>query len=205
MEENVIPPDQDNPDPDPNLKQEPDLIITPNDLRFPLLTAKSQLCGMPLIDEDVLVINKLREVMGKIGENAVGLAAVQIGIPRQMFIMKRNNGTIIECINPVILNYSRECSNKFEGCLSLPKLAFAIKRPKTVTLQWFDMSGQLQQDRFMGMEAKIVCHEMDHLSGRTITYYAEKLYDKQDRMNEERKRLKKERKAKRRRLAKMRR
>jgi peptide deformylase len=185
--------------------QPPELIITPGDLRFPLLEMKSQLCDIPLSAEDAAIVERMKELLITMGENAVGLAGTQIGITKCVFIMKCKDGTIIECINPIILNQSADYSNKFEGCLSLPKVMFKIKRPKEITLSYFDSMGANHTRVFSGIDAKIVAHEMDHLNGRLISCHAERALEKHERLIEEQKRIKKAKKERRRKLSKMRR
>lgn len=181
----------------------PPLVITHFDMRFPVLEQKSLPCDIPLAQEDLEVVNRMKEELTRLGDNAVGLAGVQIGIARAIFVMKRTDGSIIECINPRIVSQSHERSRKPEGCLSLPNMLAIIGRPKSVTLFYYDAFGSDHTTEFHGMEAKIVAHEMDHLNGSLITSYMEVEMEKRKRLLSERHEAKKRAKDKRRRMAKI--
>jgi peptide deformylase len=181
----------------------PPLIITHFDLRFPVLEQKSLPCDIPLNPEDAAIVTRMKEELVKLGDNAVGLAGVQIGIARSVFVMKRNDGSIIECVNPRIVSRSHEQSRKPEGCLSLPNVMAVIGRPKSLVLHYYDTLGTDYTTEFHGMEAKIVCHEMDHLNGSIITGHLEQQMEKNRRLLSERHEAKKRSKNKRRRLAKI--
>jgi peptide deformylase len=89
----------------------------------------------------------------------VGLAAPQIGIPKNVFIAFKEvfiNPRIIEASTATIV--SREC------CCSLDGL-YQINRPKSVTLIWTNISRQLQRRSFDDAMACVIEHECDHLRG----------------------------------------
>lgn len=178
-------------------------IITHQDMRFPVLQQKSMMCDFPLSEEDRQIVDKMKEHLAKLGENAVGIAAVQIGVARNLFVMRRNDGSIIECVNPYIEFKSIERSKKPEGCLSLPEVFGNISRPKSITLSYYDSYGGRYLTEFTGLEAKIVAHEMDHLSGVMIINHMEADMEKNHRLEEERKLSKQKAKDKRRKMAKI--
>jgi peptide deformylase len=113
-------------------------------------------------------------------EEAAGLAAIQIGVPRRIFLLrngydkKKERAENNVYINPVIISKSRELKNGTEACLSIPGMHASFKRPKQVTLEYFDLNGDLQRETFTGFWARAVMHEMDHLDGRLITVHLEK-------------------------------
>jgi len=181
----------------------PPLIITHFDMRFPVLEQKSLPCDIPLAPEDLSIVQKMKEELVKLGDDAVGLAGVQIGIARSLFIMKRTDGSVIECINPTIVSASRAVTRKAEGCLSLPNMVAMIARPKAVVLSYFDIFGMQHTTEFRGLEAKIVAHEMDHLSGRMINDHMERQMEKNERLNDERDYRINKAKEKRRKMAKI--
>ncbi len=178
------------------------LIITHYDMRFPVLEQKSLQCDLPLAAEDAAIVDRMKRELAGMGEEAVGLAAVQIGIARMLFVMKRNDGTILTCINPRIISRSKEFTRKAEGCLSLPNMMAVIERPKSILLSYFDTFGFEYQTEFNGFEAKIVSHEMDHLEGRLINYHMDYQMAKTERLNNERQLSKDKAKDKRRAAAK---
>lgn len=154
-------------------------IITPNDVeRFPLLECQSQPCSLPISDVDAAMIGKMDAVLDVLGDTAAGLAAVQVGYPKRIFLL-RENGTNRAFINPVIVSQSQEMKKDGEACLSLPGFGAVFKRPKRVELQYHELDGAVKREVFEGFWARAICHEMDHLNGVLITHHLEKEVAKQ--------------------------
>jgi|APGre2960657404_1045060.scaffolds.fasta_scaffold07590_4 peptide deformylase len=147
------------------------MIITHIDEKFPLLQAESQPCGFPLSDTDIEVIKNMDAHINSLGDHAVGLAAVQIGYPKKIFLIRNKNGNKL-FINPMILQKSGKCK-KIEGCLSLPGFSTITNRPKSVRLSFFDINGVEHVETFNGLEARIVMHEMEHLEGTLLSSHLE--------------------------------
>jgi peptide deformylase len=85
-------------------------------------------------------------------------------------------------INPKILRKKGK-QTAFEGCLSLPGLELEIKRPQKVEVEYCVLDkkekiqsgslgkiGDFQKRKIKteGLAARIICHEIDHLDGKTI-------------------------------------
>ena len=162
-------------------------IITPNDPeRWPLLEMQSQACDLPISSDDEQVIGFMDALLDQLNDEAAGLAAIQVGYPRRIFLLRNGvdeNGHVENnvYINPVILAVSREQKADGEACLSLPGMGARFKRPKSVTLGYFDISGSWQTETFTGFFARAVMHEMDHLNGILIASHLEKEIAKQPR------------------------
>jgi peptide deformylase len=99
----------------------------------------------------------------KLGPSVVGLAAPQVGRNLRVFIVE---GKIF--VNPEITWTPREGKDRAaEGCLSLPLTqSWPVWRPYGCRLKYQDMLGETYEEKFNGMRAKIIMHEMDHLEGR---------------------------------------
>ena len=52
-----------------------------------------------------------------------------------------------------------------EGCLSVPEVWAPVRRPETVMVNAYDLSGTETNEEISGMFARIVQHELDHLNG----------------------------------------
>jgi peptide deformylase len=159
-------------------------IITFHDqARWPLLEVESQSCGFPLNESDMAVIESMDQLLDVLDHEAAGLAAVQIGYPKRIFMLRsydeNNNGVNTAYINPVILSHSNEMKRDGEACLSLPGMGAMIPRPKSLTLQFSDIDGVVKTEIFEGFYARCVSHEMDHLEGKLISHHLEKLLNKQ--------------------------
>lgn len=103
----------------------------------------------------------------------VGLAAPQIGVSYRVFITKPwEKSKIRVFINPEIIKQSVELTdgvperdNKFEGCLSIPKIWGKVQRLSSLTLRFQDESGKTHEENFQGFLATIIQHETDHTNG----------------------------------------
>lgn len=156
-------------------------IITHNDHdRFPILEALSQECSVPLTETDINHIERMDAILTELGDGAAGLAAVQIGYPKRIFLLRQNDENRV-FINPVVIGSNTEKRRRPEACLSLPGLVVRTERPKSLVLKYLDLHGQEQKETFEGFWAQAVCHEMDHLNGTLIAQHLQKQYDNQPR------------------------
>ena len=73
------------------------------------------------------------------------------------------------------MNYSKETVVMEEGCLSLPKQFADIERPQSITVRYLNESNKVIQKRKNGLEARILQHEIDHLSGKLFVDYLSSL------------------------------
>jgi peptide deformylase len=94
----------------------------------------------------------------------VGLAANQVGILQNILIL-HNDGKRLEFINPKIIRSGGEVTD-IEGCLSCPNEYGKVKRPQTVEVTAFNRQGNLFSLVLQDLDARIVCHETDHLVGK---------------------------------------
>lgn len=104
----------------------------------------------------------------------VGIAAPQIGVSLRVFVIGiwdyDRAGKIvydppIVYINPKILSYSEEEVYYDEGCLSIPRIYYEVKRPRDVVIQAQDENGNVFQQELTGYHARAFLHENDHLNG----------------------------------------
>lgn len=100
--------------------------------------------------------------------DGVGLAAPQIGDQRRV-ILCRDPGRMHEpplvLVNPVIEAATGPRVSIEEGCLSFPGLYLRLWRPQSVQVRYRDLDGKRQQFRAVGLLARIIQHEVDHLEG----------------------------------------
>lgn len=101
--------------------------------------------------------------------NGAGLAAVQVGVLRRIFIVAVDD-VYYECINPVIVKESGKQLGQ-EGCLSVKNKYGTVERPMKVVLKAFDRYGKPFTVHASGFLARAICHEYDHLNG---TLYIDK-------------------------------
>ncbi len=108
------------------------------------------------------LVEDMKETMIK--ADGVGIAAVQVGILRQIFVIDID-GDIQEFINPVLHDHSKEMQTGQEGCLSCPNKYGDVTRPMRVSVTAQNVNGEWFTRKLDGLYARCACHENDHLSG----------------------------------------
>lgn len=106
----------------------------------------------------------------------IGLAAPQIAVMSRMLVMdcaKEEDATPepMVLINPEVVWSSEERNVYEEGCLSIPEQYAEVERPTEVEVTWTDLDGQSKRERFDGLWATCVQHEIDHLDGKLFIDY----------------------------------
>ena len=110
--------------------------------------------------------------------NGIGLAAIQIGIPKRIIVMdisKDANKNPMFFVNPLIKNKDKEKTTYEEGCLSVPNYFAEVERPKYCEVEYLDYSGESKTLKADGLLATCIQHEMDHLEGILFIDYLSKL------------------------------
>ena len=127
-------------------------------------------------DEQELM-NDMLETM--YAADGIGLAAIQIGIPKRIIVMdickEENKKEPKYFINPIIKNKDSVRATYEEGCLSVPKQFADIDRPSKCEVEYLDYNGQKQLLKAEGLLATCIQHEMDHLEGILFIDYLSKL------------------------------
>ncbi|WP_040610830.1 peptide deformylase [Oceaniovalibus guishaninsula] len=106
----------------------------------------------------------------------IGLAAPQVGSNARLLVMdcikdKDAAPRPMVLLNPAIEWTSDEDSTYEEGCLSIPDQFADVTRPAEVDVSWMGLDGQQHRERFSGLWATCVQHEIDHLNGRLFIDY----------------------------------
>ena len=127
--------------------------------------------------EEQILMDDMLETMYK--ANGIGLAAIQIGVPKRIIVMdiskndQENNPMYF--VNPVIKNKNKEFSTYEEGCLSVPNQFAEVDRPATCEIEYLDYYGEKKLLEANGLLATCIQHEMDHLEGILFIDYLSKL------------------------------
>ncbi len=99
----------------------------------------------------------------------IGLAAIQIGVPRRMLVIDlAKDGEEKQpqvFINPEIIASSDARSVYEEGCLSIPEYYAEVERPAEVEVAYLDREGKESRVKAEGLLATCLQHEIDHLNG----------------------------------------
>lgn len=113
------------------------------------------------------MVDTMREELG------VGLAAPQVSVMRRMFVAEPEPGRVYYMINPEIY-FEEGSEEEYEGCLSVPGLIGIVERPQKIKIRALDRDGVEQDYEFEGFDARVMCHENDHLNG---VLYTDKAHD----------------------------
>lgn len=98
--------------------------------------------------------------------NGIGLAAPQVGCLEQLIVAEVNSHQI-RWINPEILESNgSDCMT--EGCLSVPGVSVAVRRPLQIWTRALTSDGTKVEQKLDGLAARVVQHEIDHLKGILI-------------------------------------
>jgi peptide deformylase len=99
----------------------------------------------------------------------LGLAANQVFLPYRIVVInptgdpqQRDREEVL--LNPVILERKGTIEGE-EGCLSFPGLFQKIRRAKTVSVQAYNLRGEVIDKVVSELEARLWQHEVDHLDG----------------------------------------
>jgi peptide deformylase len=167
------------------------LITIENTEKFQLLRARSQECLEPF-SQYKEEIKLMADTLDSLKEEALGLAAVQVGVPLRMFMLRRGDINWLY-INPTVVSCSNTKSTRPESCLSIPNFVVNVPRPKQTTIKYFDLEGREHQETFTGLFSRVFWHENDHLNGILLDVHLKKLVDK----HEKKQKIKRMEKAKR--------
>jgi len=122
------------------------------------------------IDDSIVgIITDMFETMHN--ANGVGLAANQIGLNKQIFVVDISpvegyeNYKPVAMINPTIISKSDETTSMEEGCLSIPELRAEVLRPKSVFVSFYDVNMREHTIEADELFARVIQHEYDHLQG----------------------------------------
>ena len=98
----------------------------------------------------------------------IGLAAPQVGSDQRLAVVDLSVGedatALKVVINPEIVEESGRDVDS-EGCLSIPGISEKVGRPFAVRVVAQDLAGEPFEIAAEDLEARALCHEIDHLNG----------------------------------------
>jgi peptide deformylase len=111
-------------------------------------------------------------------EEGIGLAAIQVGIPKNIIVVDIDNQEEhpsfeypMCLINPQISAASNKTCSMQEGCLSVPGEYVKVVRPSSIFVQYLNLDGQMCNITAEGLLARVIQHECDHLKGKLLIDY----------------------------------
>lgn len=155
----------------------------------PVLRDKARALSVEEIRSDAVrkIIADMKSALSK-ESDGIALAAPQIGIPLQIFIISdellamadktyKKTGSDLVFFNPKITKLSKEKVQIEEGCLSVRWLYGVTKRSTKASISYLDQNGEKKERGGSGILAQIFQHECDHLNGILFTDIALELWE----------------------------
>lgn len=101
--------------------------------------------------------------------DGIGLAAPQVAVGKQLIVVDTDpeepaNQPII-LLNPKIRRHSDDLALGQEGCLSIPGVYLDVRRPAQIEVAYKDEQGRPKVIVATDLLARVIQHEMDHLTG----------------------------------------
>jgi len=127
--------------------------------------------SVPVKAIDANLRKTVREMFDLMYEaNGIGLAANQVALPYQLFLINltadaNEKEHEMVFINPVIKKRRGGTVVGEEGCLSFPELYGPVERSAEITVEAYNLSGQLMSYELDDLAARAVQHENDHIEG----------------------------------------
>ena len=114
------------------------------------------------------IVKDMYEIMHK--ANGIGLSAIQIGIPLQIFVIdanieKQNFHFKKTFINPLIKELKGTKIKQYEGCLSVPQIVSLVERNSEIVLEYYDEKMEYHKETL-----KVIKHKLYNMN---MTIYME--------------------------------
>jgi len=119
-----------------------------------------------VFDEELFsVIQDLKDTIDKYKVNA--MSAIQIGIAMSVIVLKEDDGTFLEIINPRIIRKSGLVDST-ESTLYFPNVTHDMKRFEKLKLIYQDREGNQHSLSADGKKAKLLQRKIDYVFGGTL-------------------------------------
>ena len=119
------------------------------------------------INDDIIELISTMYLYG-----GIGLAGPQINIMKRIIVWdhqwietKKKYKNLHLMINPEIIENSEEDIALYESCLSIPEVIGPVYRSKEIKVRYIDSSLEIKEEKFDGIDARVIQHEIDHLDG----------------------------------------
>ncbi|HEX9102427.1 MAG TPA: peptide deformylase [Polyangia bacterium] len=145
-------------------------------VKYPDNFLRQATASVGAVDDEIrkLVADMVETMYSK---NGAGLAAIQVGSDKRIFIVEASvaggdeNDHPIVFINPTIEWLSDDTETSDEGCLSFPGIYVPIKRSLRARVRATGLDGQEFVAEGEGLYARAMQHEHDHLINKLLIDY----------------------------------
>jgi len=115
-------------------------------------------------NEDMSFIKIMKEAL-IMSLSGVGIAASQIGVLKNVIVVRPYGNIMETMINPKIISHSEEVTEGIEGCLSYPGVFGNVQRFARITVSFINFKFKEQVSEFSNFPAIVIQHEVDHNLG----------------------------------------
>jgi peptide deformylase len=145
-------------------------------VKYPDNFLRQPTAAVAAVDDEIkkLVADMVETMYSK---NGAGLAAIQVGSDKKIFIVEASvaggdeNDHPIVFINPTIEWLSDDTETSDEGCLSFPGIYVPIKRSLRARVRATGLDGKEFVAEGEGLYARAMQHENDHLENKLLIDY----------------------------------
>tara|TARA_B100000131_G_scaffold102069_1_gene99064 strand:+ start:11341 stop:12051 length:711 start_codon:yes stop_codon:yes gene_type:complete len=132
----------------------------------------------PTSPETRMLARDLLDTM--IAEFGLGLAAPQVGEAKSICVVKKSFASVsdlpedpllsdtIVLVNPVVTPIGSETFKWKEACLSVKGIEEEVSRHKKISLQYYNLAGEMKTLILEGQMSGVIQHETDHLIGKVF-------------------------------------
>lgn len=148
-------------------------LVTEPDPRYSQISDRLRQRCAPIAAFDDALLNLERDLYETLdAEHGVGLAAPQVGVLRQICVIRIPAGyeyedspeTRLTLINPEVMRAGGQ-EMDVEGCLSFPELIGDVPRYTSITVRSHTTDGKRVKIKAHDYLARVMQHEIDHLNG----------------------------------------
>tara|TARA_A100001388_G_C28755608_1_gene494780 strand:+ start:963 stop:1463 length:501 start_codon:yes stop_codon:yes gene_type:complete len=141
-------------------------------LKYPNSRLREKAKTVEVFDERIKdIVTNMIDTM--IDAKGIGLAATQVDIHLRIVVIDisedYSSPTIF--INPEMKITDETPKSYTEGCLSIPGIQEPVERPTEVLVNAFDQEGNSFEQKYTGLMATCIQHEIDHLNGKLFIDY----------------------------------
>ena len=105
------------------------------------------------------------DMLKTIETTGLGLSGPQVGLSKNIFVMRLKSGDNLICINPKVTPRG-DFQHHEEGCLSFPNIYGPVSRQVKCLLQYEEpVTGEWRDIELEGYDSFCAQHEYDHLQG----------------------------------------
>lgn len=115
------------------------------------------------VSEDAATARDLLDTLQAHSSHCVGMAANMIGV-NKCIIAVLDGASLLPMLNPVISKRSAKTYYAVESCLSVPGEQ-RVLRYASIEVKYRDLEFRKQRQKFSGLTAEIIQHEIDHCNG----------------------------------------